>query len=247
MLPSTVLKRLRSLFPFGLRTEIYDSSPRLGINSVANANIGSAALYCPHRISERKGKMKTATRLALLLVFAIFLMAAATKAYADTVDLTYTGAGVSGNLTLTLTPDGGGVYSVTAVRGTANGATVTGLYPDTGPSDTQVLGGQTFTFYTYPGIFEYDNLFYTSGNPALINVFDVYGLLFSVEGLSSPLSLAYCGSYFGDSCPEGSYWSNGPVSIPVTITTTVTPEPSSLMMLGVGLVGLASLTLKKSL
>lgn len=192
--------------------------------------------------------MKIATRLALLLIFATFLTAAATTTYADTVNLNYTGAGVNGNLTLTLTPDGGGVYSVTAVTGTANGATVTGLYPNTGPTDSEEFDGQTFTFYS-TDLFEYDNLFYTSGNPALINVFDVYGLLFNVAGLSSPLNLAYCGSYFGDDCsPEAAaYISNGPVTIPITITTTTTPEPSSLIMLGVGLLGLAGLTLKKSL
>jgi hypothetical protein len=177
-------------------------------------------------------------------------MAAATRTYADTVDVSYTGAGVSGNLSLTLTPDGGGVYSVTAVTGTANGATITGLYPNTGPTDSEEFDGQTFTFYS-TDLFEYDNLFYTSGNPSLINVFDVYGLLFNVAGLSSPLNLAYCGSYFGDGCSPGAgaYLSNGPVTIPVTIDAgaVVAPEPSSLMFLGVGLLGLAGLTLKKSL
>jgi hypothetical protein len=191
--------------------------------------------------------MKTTSRLALLLIFAIFLMTAPTRTNADTVDLSYTGAGVSGNLTLTLASDGGGVYSVTAVTGTANGASVTGLYPNTGPSDSQVFDGQTFTFYTYPGLFEYDNLFYTSGNPALINLFDVYGLLFSVEGLSSPLSLAYCGSYFGDACSAGLYWSNGPVTIPITINAVQSPEPSSLKFLALGLLGVVAFSLKKSL
>ncbi len=174
--------------------------------------------------------MKTPTRVVFFFVFAAFLMSSGTRTYADSVSLTYSGAGVTGDVVLTLTPDGSGVFSVTGISGTVNGSAVEGLIPISGPASTTVLDGQTFTYYQYDSdAFTYDNLFYTTGSTSVVDLFDPFGLLFNVNGFSSPVDLFYCGSVFGDTC-SGAYQGTVAATTPITIDVVSTPEPSSAFL-----------------
>jgi hypothetical protein len=211
---------------------------------------------------------KTAPSFALLVLAAT--LAATSSARADAFNFSFSGGGITGYGSLTVSPTGtpgtdtitgiSGFFSDTNASANFSGA-ITGLEFAPAPSTPPPFVPPAFTV---SGL-SYDNLFYPNGDSPLVcppdtpggppgypfggGVFDIYGVVFDVAG-----------GYTVD------LWSNGVVpgagltyevtdalgttllepdnegsAVPVSLTTSAVPEPGSLMLLGTGLAGLAAL------
>lgn len=162
--------------------------------------------------------------------------------YADTLSWTMSGTGVTGSGTMTATNEGGGEYLVTGMTGSlfinGTGGDITGF--------TSYMGTPGTYGVDPTGLYNYDDLIFPSATPQL----DLWGLVFSVAGFTDPLNL--CG---GAGCSDGGLpyiqWNAGTAGpgndlgyssayneYPVTFSATLTPEPSAVALLLLGLAGL---------
>lgn len=179
--------------------------------------------------------MLKVTRFLFCLAVALVFVAGARHAYADEFQITWTGGYGPGNAIITATNDGGGLFTVTAITGTQNGATITGLLPlqgyggndnDVFPSSSPVLDYHGFAFVA--GGADY-NLFFDNNPLTNSNVFGSYDECVSTV---TPCGLA------PDVNP----------AIPLTsFSITSTPEPSSAFLLLTGLLGLVMVIWSKRL
>ena len=156
------------------------------------------------------------TTLAALAI--CFTLGSVVSAHADTFTYTITGADVSGTIQVTvggLDPDQAnapGAYQITDVEGIIDGETIS--FSPSGSS------------YDSPDFFGYDDDLY----PDSTTPFDSLGVDLNFDG-------AYGGGLFLQNGSEYIYDSNSFVFEQVAVSPA--PEPSSPLMLGTGMIGVA--------
>jgi hypothetical protein len=184
-------------------------------------------------------------KLSLALLALATAVAFVPSAKANPVGAEYTyvfeGSGLNAVLTFDVTPDGGGVFTINDVTGTIAAA---GYLPGTeSAAGSLVPDPNPYPASSIVDFLKFDNLLYPDQSLGL----DFYGLLLDVNG-------QYINIYSND----GSYeWSGGPgpyfnssnTGNPVTDSeaeVSDAPEPSSLWLLGTGLLALAFVAFRKS-
>jgi len=213
-------------------------------------------------------------KMFVVLATLLFTAVLASPANASTFNFTFTGPGVSGNITLTYGLATDSTYAdaieVTGISGTFSDSNnglnlvdvpILSLVPlnHAAPEATNLLAPNDFSKFIVPtllhGSLSYDNLYWPNGSPQTASDYpfgggflDIYGLLFDI-GNNEVVNLWSNGS------PDGS--GNGPI-YGVAVATADTgldyvdsgvsvPEPSSLLMLGFGIAGLAGTLRRRSI
>ena len=157
----------------------------------------------------------------LFSVVAILLMHEPSAMAALLWNWSYSGTGVSasGTFTTDVAPDGAGFYQIVGITGTDNGVTITGLQP----TGTAIPGNEPFAV---------DNLV-SAAAPQLTG--NGFGFSLTNGDYANPF---YTGSGYHEYLSVPPYVKGAGPETPVSFSAAVVPEPSTALLMLVGLAGL---------
>ncbi len=161
--------------------------------------------------------------------------------------------------------DPAGAYAITAITGKFSDATdnifnaaITGLVPTKPANERDPIFDpkvpSSLSFFDYAnGFLSYDNLFYPAGSPIVCTDFTNVGTFLDVYGVAFTVAGGYTVDLWGDGDLFGPGTKTYGVSVTdgtrllasqfagVDATASAVPEPGSLAMLGIGLLGMLAL------
>jgi hypothetical protein len=162
---------------------------------------------------------------------ALVLAASTLACHADTFTFSFSGSGYSGSGTFTASPTGTtGEYLVTGVSGTTDGSMISTILA---PGDYPTSFG--------PGGAN-DNDLYENGGPYV----DEQGISYQLAN-GTDINLSYGGYYAIFTGPNPPSNGNASISFTVAPSVSAVPEPSTLALLGTGILGLAGMARRKFL
>jgi hypothetical protein len=185
-------------------------------------------------------------KISLVMLVLAIALAAAPATRADSFKITFSGSGISGSGVISGTSNAGGWYDITS-----GSLVINGLVSSVDPTSDAAVNGNI----NNDGLFYFDNYLWSNASPYV----DDSGLVFKLSN-GTYLNLFYWDADVSDVASLNnlylgqdvalignlSTWSDLSNSVVVNVSVEATPEPSSLLLLGTGLLLLGGLLYWKS-